>query len=164
MGNRVPSLPRELTEQDRWVRWRRAHGSKIPIQLDGKNASSADAATWTTFRAASRSGIGDGLGFVLGGGIGCVDLDHALINDQLTPGARKILDSLPASYTEISPSGDGLHVWLLMPHGKGRVLSIDGQKTEIYPPESGRYITVTHRPFNRSHPLLASCDATHLLG
>src|SRR5690606_14681874 len=69
-----PRLPRELTARARWVR----HDRKRPITRDGRPASSTDPSTWSTYREAARSKAGDGLGFVLGDGIACLDIDHCL--------------------------------------------------------------------------------------
>src|SRR5690606_40768293 len=63
-----PKLPAELTERARWVR----HEDKRPITPDGRAASSTDPSTWSTYREAARSQVGDGLGFVLGDGIACL--------------------------------------------------------------------------------------------
>jgi primase-polymerase (primpol)-like protein len=41
------------------------------------------------------------------------DLDHCrdLKTGAIVPGAQRIVDELD-SYTEVSPSGDGLHIWI----------------------------------------------------
>lgn len=167
MGNRGAVIPVQLQRLDRWVCWRKAaragRFTKLPIQLNGRNASSTDPVTWASYKEATHVKIGDGIGFVLGGGIGCVDLDHCLIDDGLTPGAEKVLAALPATYVEVSPSGDGLHVWLRMPASRGRVFDVAGQPVEVYPPDSGRYVTVTSKPYRGSRPKVAECDALKVL-
>ena len=127
-------LPRELTERARWVR----HEAKRPITPDGRAASSTDPATWSTYRAAARSKVGDGIGFVLGAGIACLDIDHCL-DSQGRPDARAraILARVPDAYVEVSPSGRGLHVWGTAPEQPGR----RHEDYEVY--SVGRYITVT---------------------
>lgn len=136
----------ELTGRDRWVRWRTVERggrpTKLPVQTTGRAASSTDAGTWTTYDRATASTVGDGLGFVLGDGIGCVDLDHVLDSrGRLSAAARRVVDSLPATYAEVSPSGDGLHLWFLMPPAPGTVRTVDGVSVETY--SVGRYLTVT---------------------
>lgn len=133
-----PKLPVELTTRDRWVR----HDHKRPITPDGRPASSTDPATWSTHCEAARSKAGDGLGFVLGDGIACLDLDHCL-DDQGRPNAtaREILARVPEAYVEVSPSGAGLHIWGTAPEQPGR-RRID---YEVY--STGRYITVTGNVF-----------------
>ena len=148
-GNRA-AVPAVLRERDRWVRWT---PTKRPIQLDGSPASSTDPRTWTSYakiRTETRKG------FVLGDGIGCVDLDHVLIDGELTDAAQAFVDSLPATYTEISPSGDGLHLWFWMPEAPGTKRVVDGVSVETY--SQSRYITVTGKRFPGSRPVLAKLN------
>lgn len=143
-------IPAELRNADRWV----CHSKrKVPIRPSGRPASSTDPATWVPYneaREASRPGIG----FVLNGdGIVCVDLDHCLEDGALTDWARRILDRTPDTYVEVSPSGTGLHIW-----GHGTVLR--GRRTprgEVY--GTGRYITVTGKPFRNAPSTLADISA-----
>jgi primase-polymerase (primpol)-like protein len=139
------SLPRELTTQNRWMRWepqpRKGKLQKVPLQLDGSNAKSTDPNTWTSYSQAANSTIGVGLGFALGDGIGCIDLDHCLIGGKLTPAATEYLRDYPSHFIEISPSGDGLHIWGTMPEQPGRKQTINGLNIETY--STGRYITIT---------------------
>src|SRR5439155_14213841 len=46
------SLPDDLTELDQWVLWRYERGTKVPYQVNGRRASSADPSTWASFEAA----------------------------------------------------------------------------------------------------------------
>jgi primase-polymerase (primpol)-like protein len=112
---------------------------KVPLQLDGKAASSTNPATWASYarvRGSKRKG------FVLGEGIACLDLDKCVDEaGELTLWARKVLRQVPGTYVEVSPSGEGLHVW-----GRGRIepgrrVQFAGGVVEAY--SSGRYITVT---------------------
>lgn len=128
-----PRIPSELTSRDRWVR----HYRKRPITVAGRAASSTDPATWATYAAVKRATVGHGIGFVLGGGIACLDLDHCLVDGVPDDRARDVLARLPGAYVEVSPSGDGLHVWGTAPEQPGR--RRDG--FEAY--SVGRYITVT---------------------
>lgn len=87
-----------------------------------------------------------GLGFVLNGdGIACLDIDHCLENGVLTPWAAAMLDRIPPTYMEVSPSGTGLHVWGLGWLPQGRKVHVAGGTVECY--SSGRYITVTGRRY-----------------
>jgi len=133
-----PRLPRELTDRARWVR----HDRKVPITPDGRAASSTDPSTWSTYPEAARSKAGDGLGFALGDGIACLDIDHCLDGrGRPDARARAILARVPGAYVEVSPSGRGLHVW-------GRAPEQPGRRHEDYEVYSvGRYITVTGRVY-----------------
>jgi len=119
--------------------------TKVPARIDGKGrASSTDPSTWSTF-AEAKAGwkqIGAaGRGFVLVAedDLCCVDLDHCrdATTGEIAPEAQAIIDSLD-SYTELSPSGTGVHVWLkaTKPGGRCRTGGI-----EVY--TTARYMTVT---------------------
>lgn len=141
-AHRNRSLPSELIGTPRWIR----HVRKRPITWAGHYASVTNPDHWATYQDARRSSFGDGLGFVLNGdGIICLDLDDCFDGGQLKPDAQRLLDSVGESYTEVSPSGRGLHVWGYNDDlDRGRVTSFGEQKVEVYP--SGRYITITERP------------------
>lgn len=129
-----PQIPADLTKRDRWVR----HTRKRPITVEGRPASSTSSMTWTTYAEAKRSTVGDGIGFVLGDGIACLDLDNCLdAKGRPNALARSVLARLPGAYVEVSPSGRGLHVWGYAAEQPGRVR--DG--IEAY--SVGRYVTVT---------------------
>lgn len=101
----------------REARWVRADG-KRPIQVDGSPASSTDSDTWARF-CDVQSGAGDGFGVMLGGGLGCVDLDHCLEDGVLAPWAAEVLDAESSLFVEVSLSGNGLHVFVECPEGSG---------------------------------------------
>ena len=110
--NRRAKFPRVMTDRDTWVR---ADG-KRPIRLNGSAASSTDAATWHPYSEVRRSTAGDGFGFMLGGGIGCYDLDGVTDAD-----ARDFISEVaePVLFTERSVSGRGFHVFIEAAEGKG---------------------------------------------
>lgn len=142
------ALPAELRALDRWVRWearRRASGvAKMPLTVAGRAASSTDPCTWTTYADAAASSTGDGIGFVLNGdGLACIDLDHCLTEGKPTAAAQRVLDMFPGAWVEVSPSGDGLHIWgtAQSAPGKGPKRTADGLTFEFY--TRGRYMTVT---------------------
>lgn len=93
------------------------------------------------------------IGFVLGAGIGCIDLDHCLIDGNLSEGAAEILSMLTATWVEVSPSGDGLHIWGRFSKSGRSVGTFMGQSVEIY--SASRYITVTGQRFKDAPVALA---------
>lgn len=141
---RMPVLPPEMLAQRRWVR----RDGKRPITVMGAPASSTKARTWVSFAEVFKSHAGNGFGFMLGGGIGCLDLDHCLTPTGPSPLARRVLDTVPATYVEVSPSGTGLHVFGLLPEGPGR--KVPG--VEVY--SRARFMTVTGEAFDGSAPVL----------
>ena len=139
---RKNQIPQELTSRNRWVRYR---ADKRPVTISDNSASSTNPATWTNWDAVKNSTVGVGPGFVLGDGIGCIDLDHCLIDGIPTPATRAILDRYPGNYIETSPSGNGLHIWGLMAEQPGTRKIENGVHIETY--SRGRYITVTGNVF-----------------
>lgn len=155
-GMKTP--PAEMLMQPRWVRWkpvdRNGRTTKMPIQADGTAASSTDPATWTDWEIANRSKAGEGTGFVLGDGIACIDLDHCYDNrNHLADWARRFLALAGDTFIEISPSGDGLHIWGTCQPRKGMKVRNGDMNIEAY--SRGRYITVTGRPYKTSTRQLA---------
>ena len=71
----------------------------------------------------------------------CIDIDHCLVDGVPDARAREVLDRCPGAYVEVSPSGDGLHVWGLAPERPGRRTG----RFEVY--SVGRFVTVTGRVF-----------------
>lgn len=145
-------IPPELRVLNQWVAWmflppKKPGGKhrKVPIYpKTGGLASTTDAATWGTFDDAVECfrsrGLG-GIGFVFaqGGGMSGTDLDECrdIETGAIEPWARQIIEDLN-SYTEVSPTGTGVHVFTggeLPPggHRKGHV--------EMY--DSERFFTVT---------------------
>src|SRR5215204_2271305 len=132
-----------------WICWRSEERdgklTKIPYSpLTGSRASSTNPNTWAGYSeavAAYKKGGFNGLGFVfnkMDEFVG-VDLDHCLHPEtgEVEPWAREIIDELD-SYTEVSPSGTGVHILLRaeLPDGRNRKGPV-----EIY--SHGRYFTVT---------------------
>jgi hypothetical protein len=138
--------PKDLKQ---WVCWRTEERSgkstKVPYSpATGARARSDDRATWDTFaearEAAEKPGY-DGIGFVFTAGdpFCGVDLDECVDPEtgEVEPWALDLIKELD-SYSELSPSGRGLHVLVRakLPEGgnrKGRI--------EMY--DRGRFFTVT---------------------
>ena len=146
------SYPREMAGLRQWICWRLEPDPKsdkprkVPYDpKTGRKASSTNPQTWATLDEAMDARtkyLFTGVGFVFteAGGIVGVDIDHCRNEDgTFTETAQAILDKYP-SYTEISPSGAGLHIFYRgeMP-GKGNKNSTTG--VEMY--ASARYFTMT---------------------
>lgn len=137
----------------RWVRWvlepRGDKFAKVPVQLNGRRAKVNEPAHWSSFREVRASNVGAGIGWVLGAGIGCIDLDDCIDGDRVQPWAADIIRKYRrrALLIERSWSGDGIHIFMRMKPGAGRRIR-DGRNIEVYPPDSGRYIAVTGRRFD----------------
>lgn len=149
------TLPAELTTRDRWIR---RSAAKVPLTVAGMAASSTNPRTWSTHEDATASTAGVGLGFVLSDvdDIVCLDLDHCLnpLTGRLTPWAAAIVRDAGATYVEVSPSGDGLHIWGRADVRQGRrIRRPDGTAVEIY--GTGRYIAMTGHRHGNAPSILA---------
>ena len=149
-ASRKPRFPKEMTEKPRWVR---RNANKRPVTVSGSAASSTNANTWSAYSVAAASKAGVGMGFVLGEGVGCIDLDHCFDGGKLLPWAQEIVDRCPETFMEVSQSGEGLHIFGLLPEGGGRNIRSGGSNVEFY--SVGRYIAVTGNRFNGSPSKLA---------
>lgn len=156
-------VPAQMAMADRWMRWRRIvrgdGATKMPLTCDGMPASSTDPATWSSLVEAEASKTGDGLGFALGNGFACIDLDHCYDSRGHLADWAKMLVAPVAdrTYIEISPSGDGLHIWGQAPERTG-VRARGLLNAEAY--SRDRYMTYTGRVFRDSPARLA--DLTFL--
>lgn len=140
-------FPVRMTAAPRWIR---RTANKVPLSATGGTATSTDPDTWASYDDASESTAGTGLGYVLvGDGVGCIDLDHCLVDGHPTPAVAEFLSTLPETFVEISMSGDGLHVW-----GTGVYLTSRKLRGEIAGEVIGskKYVAVTGRRF-RDAPL-----------
>ncbi|MET8744532.1 DNA primase [Streptomyces sp. NPDC004728] len=153
------ALPAELATRDRWAR---RSATKVPLTVADKVASSTDPRTWSSYKDAAASAVGAGLGFVLSDvdDIVCLDLDHCLnpLTGRLAPWAAAVVRDVGATYVEVSPSGDGLHIWgrADVRHGR-RIRRPDGTAVEIY--GTGRYIAMTGRRHGNAPSVLANVSA-----
>lgn len=131
-------IPKDLTSRKCWVR---RDALKRPLTTTGALASVSVSNGWTSYRDAKNATAGVGMGFVLdGSGIGVIDLDHAFAADgTLHPWAAAVLDQNPDTFTEVSQSGNGLHIWGYLAPQRGKKLR-DGRNIEIY--SMGRYMAL----------------------
>lgn len=149
-------IPEEMRNRRQWV----VHKNKIPHSPQtGRRASVSNPDTWDTFDAAAAAvshGGFDGIGFVFTAAdplVG-IDFDHCYNGKLLDPWVRDQLRKLN-SYTEISPSGSGIHVIC-----KGSIpQSIKTSCAEIY--SESRYFTITGNSLGRPRPVR---EATAAIG
>lgn len=132
-----------------WVCWRYeerdGRQAKVPYApVSGRLASSTDPTSWSTYaeavRAAKARGY-DGVGFVFTAedDLCGIDIDSCIKDGSIEGWAQEIIEELD-SYTEISPSGTGVHILLRarLPKEKRRK-----GRFEVY--DQGRYFTITGR-------------------
>ncbi|MEW5983446.1 MAG: DUF5906 domain-containing protein [Acidobacteriota bacterium] len=153
-------LPTEILESSRAVVWnweiRDGRLTKVPYQAHRPSSKARvdDPATWASFAeaiGAVEDGKADGAGIVLGDGQGGIDLDDCRdpATGLLAPWARQVVDMFP-SYTEISPSGTGVKIFIRLDptltlrginHRRPKGSTGKGAAIELYC--TGKYFTVT---------------------
>ena len=162
----VDSIPEEMKTLKNWVIWKYENRknskgeikkTKVPYQVNGKKAKSTNPDTWDSFENVIKTldrfpDKFDGVGFVFSQDSGIMGLDFDRVKDHETgewdPEALKEIKSLN-SYTEISPSGEGVHVIVkgmvpLEPDKDGKIGTGKNNQElgrEMY--HSGRFFTIT---------------------
>ena len=149
----IPAIPEELKKDDKFVGWKResrgSKESKPPVNPhNGRNADVSDPSTWSDL-ATAESAVEKfdlvGLGRVLTADDSYCVIDIDGCRDpqtrEIDHRAQRIVARLD-SYTEISPSGTGVHVYTHAHlSGRGRRGKYDGLDVEVY--DRARYITMT---------------------
>ena len=141
-GGPFSAIPQELKDLEQWVGYKfEKRGDKLTkppyqVRVTGHPAKANDSSTWATYDeavAAYKAGHVDGIGFVFtkDDPYCGIDLDKCrnLETGEIEPRAEEIIRELN-SYTEISPSGTGVHIIIkgkLPPQGrrKGQVEMYD---------------------------------------
>jgi len=149
-ARKANSLPEVMASSRRFVRF---NAKKVPFTVAGTAASSTDPSTWATHREAKASSVGAGIGYVLGAGVGCIDLDHCISDGIVAEWAQEVLDANPDTFTEVSMSGDGIHIFGLLDEAPGRKIRDGVRNIEFY--SVGRYIALTGSRFGGSPSKLA---------
>ncbi len=137
----------ELSCYPHWVCWRREGKEKVPIDpKTGRKASTTDANTWATYeQTAAVADRYDGISYVVSSydPFSFVDLDDCVDEyGEVATWALEVVEALD-SYTEVSPSGKGLKIWIEAhkPGSRCRTGSI-----EVY--DSRQFSTFTGKRFS----------------
>jgi len=140
------AIPQEMKEYKNWVCWRYAN-TKLPFYRDDKGkehgASVSAPKTWKSIddTAATKTQYNyEGIGYVFSEDtpFAGVDIDHCVIGGQADAAAQFIIDSLD-SYTELSPSGDGVHI--IVRKNEGQAFTHGVKKTGCTITFRGRVLT-----------------------
>ena len=114
----VIELLSDLIQRDQFVNYKlekqNDRSTKIPVDANGYNINPHDPTKWRSYDdtiAASEQ-----IGFVLTDDdpFLFIDLDHVLKDGKLCEWAVELVAALPTTYSEISPSGDGLHLYYIL--------------------------------------------------
>lgn len=163
------NYPTELAALPQWVCWhlepdpKGGKARKVPYNpTTGRRASSTDPSSWVSLdqaMAAQQQYHYKGLGFVFTAesGIIGVDIDHCVDLGALNQIASEIVRRYP-TYTEVSPSGTGLHLFYRGTFtAKGNKNSDTG--VEMY--AHSRFFTMTGNRLENTPELIA--DGTEAL-
>ena len=161
----LSNVPREMLNARNWVAWKLVHKdgqskpTKVPFQPRNPHvgADTTKPEHWGSLEEALtamvQAGL-DGVGYVFTGTPHAgVDLDNCFdASGNLHPWAAEIVQTFDdCAYTEVSPSGNGLHIITegsLSPdawHKRKPVAKTDPDAIEMY--DTGRYFTVTGKPY-----------------
>ena len=161
---KLDNLPEKLKKDGHFCLWkyeeRNGNRTKVPYNPNrpGQRASSTDPGTFAGYDKALEvlqtvPGF-DGIGAGIFGTLCAVDIDHCHKDGQLSAMGSWIIDKM-GSYTELSPSGEGVRILFSVPEGfqyddlthyvNRRGLGADGQEgLEIYVAGStNKFVTVT---------------------
>lgn len=169
------TIPDSLTACAQWVCWaeRERDGKPTKVPLDPRTstyASVREPSTWETFEVAQRAAGGDdidGVGFVFTDDDAFVGVDLDDCRDPETgrpeSWARSIVDDLD-SYTEVSPSGTGFHVYVRgsLPHGGNRSGGIECYETARFFTVTGDWVGGTPTDVRERTDALTAVHAAHV--
>ena len=167
------SFPKQLDELKslkQWVAYRlvwnekKGKADKRPVNpFTGEGAKANDSSTWGTYddamNYAMRQGLiagkSGGVGFEFAGGYAGIDLDNVVLEDgSLKKFASEIVEQMD-SYTELSPSGKGLHILFKLKTPLSAIGSRhrnDELGLEMY--DNGRFFTVTGQIYGEVRSLV----------
>ena len=152
------NIPQQLKSQCRWAPWKavwnadKSKWEKVPYQTNGYGLSSAKPDKWYSFDTAvatfkAHPDLYAGVGFVLTGltdFLG-IDLDKCVTDGVIAPWAQEVIDTV-GSYTEFSPSGNGLRI--LANGSTPEDLANIAVGIEMYSGHTARFLTITGDAIN----------------
>ena len=158
----IDSIHSLMKQIDNWVNWRYAEDkgrlTKIPYIPSSfgsdklKGAKANDPSTWDSFENACKNiDYRTGIGFEIGNtSLVCCDLDHVVTaGGAISHKAGEIINLFSETYKEYSPSGTGIHIWMIAELPTDHPKKKNG--VELY--SSGRFITMTGKSFNEAQPI-----------
>lgn len=154
------SILRDLFKgEKRFVNWRllkvKGKQTKIPYSTTGRKASSTDESTWSTYEEAKEASMNIGIVFTPKKDLLGIDIDHCLnkLTRNIEHDEREKIASLileADTYTEVSPSGEGLHLYLKI---DGELTLTSNKRAPFEAYTAGRYFTVTENSYGEPRPV-----------
>ena len=142
------NIPQKLKDNEPFCLWRIDDDKKVPYQITGQCASTSDPSTFAGYEDVMVCFDDRYLGIgVLNTTLTKIDIDDCVQDGVLSPFADEIIEAVN-SYTELSPSGTGIHIICYTPgirydktcyYMNNRAIGM-----EIYiPGQTNRFFTVT---------------------
>ncbi|PIE65385.1 MAG: hypothetical protein CSA26_03425 [Desulfobacterales bacterium] len=156
MAARLENVPDGLKALPQWIGWKfkevEGRTTKAPCGLGGALINPVAPEGWVDFSAAaaaieeaeiSEEAHIDGIGFSIADSdpFTCIDIDHCLDSEGGLDGFSNEVVERFNSYTEVSPSGEGVHIWIKGNWAASPRQKFKGGELEIY--SCKRYMTVT---------------------
>jgi len=161
------NVPSELCQLPQWVTWRfestedDGHSKVLYNAHSGAKASTTNPKTWSDFPTALKAAHSrqhDGVGFVLSKNDPYVGIDmNGCIDDGHVADWAMVIIQMLDSYTEISPSGDGVTIWV-----KGSILSslkVPYQTGSVEMHQDGMCLSVTDRHLSDTSGTIRSANS-----
>jgi primase-polymerase (primpol)-like protein len=157
-GDLIPApkfefIPEALKQHTNWLLWKAKpikdkpiEATKVPVTINGKEffgwTNPKNLYSFNQVETAYKSGDFDGIGFVLvETDFICIDLDN---NSSTKNISDELKDLISYGYSELSPSGNGYHIWIKgkKPEGMGKIgYTSSGEKLEVF--GGSGWLTVT---------------------
>ncbi len=149
---KVQKIPQTLKDLGELCCWKYevkdGRKTKVPYNpLTGYGARTNDPSTFVPFDTAVSAYGYDGIGIRVSGAFVGIDLDHCVEDGNIVPWAKEITDRFADTYIEISPSGEGIRIFCLLPDDLNydtEIYYIKKGGIEVYiPGYTNRFLTVT---------------------
>lgn len=150
------TIPKFMKDHGRFCLWKfvmkpgKTKPDKIPYRINGKRADATNPQHYSSFEETVKAFAGGGYAGI---GIGCfeplrlVDVDDCVVNGKLDARGQNIIDTLD-SYTELSPSGNGIHIFILADRfaydSERYYINNRNTHVEVYAPDvTSKFLTLT---------------------
>lgn len=159
------ALVEKYKNEPRWVAWEyktTPDGKKTKVPLGKSDTPS----TWTTYEKAKAKKKGIGIMFGVDNTFLGVDIDHCVEDGKIVHEKEKEIKAFlreANSYTELSPSETGIHVYFAL----SEPLELSMNKKAPYEYYTAkRFFTVSEKPFGKQREvrMLSKQEALNLLG
>ena len=149
---KVQKIPQTLKDLGEFCCWKYevkdGRKTKVPYNpVTGYGARTNDPSTFVPFDTAVNASGYDGIGIRVSGAFVGIDLDHCMEDGNIVSWAKEITDRFADTYIEVSPSGEGIRIFCLLPDDlnydtEAYYIKKDG--IEVYiPGYTNRFLTVT---------------------